>query len=183
MKICIINFSGRHNGNCNEIAELIEQTKYADHEVSRYDMYALDITPCGKCGYTCFEDSTSCPYISDGVYRIYSSICSSELVFYIVPNYCDYPNAYFFTFNERSQCFFQNNPDTLEQYLHIIKKFMVISNTEEGNFRDVFNYHINDSSVLDILFLSARSFGLDSIRGGLIESTKAKQIVEGYISQ
>jgi len=183
MRISIINFSGRHNGNCSDIAELIVQSKHAEHETARYDMSALDVTPCGKCGYNCFEDSTCCPYINDDVYRIYSSICSSDLAYYIVPNYCDYPNAYFFIFNERGQCFFRSSPDKLGQYLNTSKKFIVISNTGEENFRNILSDHISENSVLDILFLSAKSFGIDSIGGGLIGSAEAKQILEEYMSR
>ena len=38
-------------------------------------------------------------------------ITDSDLSYFIVPNYCDYPCANFFIFNERSQCFFQHHPE------------------------------------------------------------------------
>ena len=182
MKFCIINFSGRNNGNCSDIADLIEQTKSDEHDVTRFDVYALKMSPCGGCGYTCFEDSANCPYIDDDVYKVYASICSSDMAYYIVPNYCDYPNAFFFIFNERGQCFFQGKPDKLEQYINIDKRFIVLSNTEKENFRQAFNYHVSESSTNDILFLSAQSFGMNSINGGLMKSNKAKQMVEEFIS-
>ena len=183
MKICIINFSGRENGNCSDIADVIVQAECDEHDVTRYDIYALEMSPCGGCVYDCFENSANCPYIDDDIYKIYASICSSDMVYYIVPNYCDYPNAFFFIFNERSQCFFQGKPDKLEQYANINKKFIVLSNTEKENFRHAFKYHVSESSSVDALFLSAKSFGMNSTNGRLMKSNEAKQIVEEYIRQ
>ncbi|MCL2573918.1 MAG: NAD(P)H-dependent oxidoreductase [Defluviitaleaceae bacterium] len=48
MKICIINFSGRGNGNCHDIARFIEEQHIGEHEVTLLEMCDLDISPCGK---------------------------------------------------------------------------------------------------------------------------------------
>ena len=50
----------------------------------------------------------------------------SEMVYFELPNYCDYPCANYFIFNECSQCFFQRKPDLLEAYLTIPKRSIVI---------------------------------------------------------
>lgn len=35
------------------------------------------------------------------------------MVYFSLPNYCNYPCANFFIFNERSQCYFQRQPKLL----------------------------------------------------------------------
>ena len=73
------------------------------------------------------------PYIGDDAVAVYTAICASELTYYVVPNYIDYPNAYFFIFNERKQGFFGRNSNLIEQYLGVVKKFVIVSNTEQDN--------------------------------------------------
>ena len=64
-----------------------------------------------------------------------SAVCKS------LPNYCDYPCANFFAFNERIQRYFQDHPKRLDCYEGVPKKFIVISNTEKHNFRAVLQQH------------------------------------------
>ena len=138
MKICIINFIGRVVGNCKSIADFICE-KYKGEDVKRFDFNRINLTPCGKCNAECFQKRESCPYFAEGAYKIYDSITNADLTYFILPNYCDYPCANYFIFNERSQCYFQGREDLLVQYLSVNKKFIVISNTNRTNFTKLSN--------------------------------------------
>lgn len=92
-----------------------------------------------------------------------------------------YDFADFFIFNERSQCFFQGHPKRVEAYCRIPKKFIVVSNTNEQNFRDILAYHVEDEP--DILFLHARKYGKVSIAGDLMTSGEAVAQLEAFAGE
>jgi len=96
-----------------------------------------------------------------------------------VPNYCNYPCANFFIFNERSQCFFQHHEERLEKYLRVPKRFIVVSNTETANFREAMTQHTNSNP--EILFLSAKKYGKVSIEGTILESDDAKADLQRFV--
>ena len=179
-KICLISFSSRPNGNCGRTAGMLHQ-KYGERSVL-YDFSTFTITPCGRCGYECFQAREDCPYCNDPEYTVCSAIAGSGLACFIVPNYCDYPCANFFAFNERSQCYFQHHPALLTQYLSVKKKFIVISNTGRENFTTAFRYHVAEGVEPDILFLSAKRFHKTSIRGDLMDAPEARAAVLQFMS-
>ncbi len=172
-EICLISFSGRAGGNCGRIAGMLQQ-KYGEQAVL-FDFSTLAVTPCGKCGYECFQAREDCPYFDDPEFAICTAIAESSLACFIVPNYCDYPCANFFAFNERSQCYFQHHQGLLEQYLSVRKKFITVSNTGRDNFTAAFRYHVAEGTEPDVLFLSARQFHKTSIRGDLMDSPEARE--------
>lgn len=180
MKITIISFGKRKNGNCGNIKDELCRLLENGNEINAFDFSELAIAPCGGCGYECFDKAESCPYINDGVYSIYDGITGSDLAFFIVPNYCDYPCSVFFAFNERSQCYFQGQWERLEKYLSVPKRFIVVSNTNRDNFTAAFRYQINEDKEPETLFLSAKSFDKVSIRGDLMESEKAREEVRRF---
>lgn len=178
MKICVVSFSGRKVGNCANIAAELEKLYKTD--IKTYDFSALSVTPCMGCNYECFGRGESCPYYNDSVFEIYDSITNSDLTYFIVPNYCDYPCSLFFAFNERSQCYFQKQEARLIKYLAVKKKFIVVSNTNRDNFIAAFKYHVEENAEPDILFLSAKDFGRLSINGDLMESGEAVKAVRKF---
>ena len=175
MTICIISFSGRENGNCGSIAKELE--KLYINDVKIYDFSAITVTPCMSCCYECFGSGENCPYFNDSIFEIYDTVTKSDLTYFIVPNYCDYPCSLFFVFNERSQCYFQKREDRLDKYLAAKKKFIVVSNTNRDNFTAAFKYHVEENTQPDILFLEARKFKKVSIKGDLTESEEARKII------
>jgi len=172
MKIVIINFSGRENGNCHAISQTISNLHLSE-DVCIFNFSTLFVNPCGKCNYDCFEDRENCPYKEDSIYKLYESITSSNLAYFIVPNYCNYPNANYFIFNERSQCYFQRHQELLHKYLAVEKKFIVVSNTEAENFAHAFQYQILEDKTPNILFLAAKKYQRISIAGDLMSSPQA----------
>ncbi len=167
MKTVIVSFSSRANGNCSKIGRLIkENTK----DPILFCFSDFSIQACGGCNYDCFEKGETCPYIGDMECEILDAIVHSEITYFVLPNYCDYPCANYFSFNERSQCYFQGKPDLLNAYLRIPKRSVVVSNTNEENFIKALTYQSDQEP--DILFLSARQYGKSSIRGDLLTSEK-----------
>lgn len=111
----IISFSGRENGNCDQIAQYIASD--SDRIVPFRE---LNVHPCYGCGYECF--SGECKYRADDIYGLYSNMCNYKKVILIVPMYCGNPASLYFIFNERCQDYFMHN-DTYEE---IIKRLYII---------------------------------------------------------
>lgn len=176
MKTCIISFSSRAAGNCSQVGKLVYSlTK----DAILFDFSEFDIHPCGKCGYECFATCEKCPYIDDMECSILDAITHSDLTYFILPNYCDYPCANFFAFNERSQCYFQGKTELLDAYEKVPKRAIIVSNTNEKNFRKVMAYHVDREP--EILFLSAKKYGKVSIKGNLLTSEQALADVMEFV--
>ena len=99
------------------------------------------------------------------------AITNSTLTYFIVPNYCDYPCANFFIFNERSLCYFQNKEELLNAYERVPKKVIVVSNTNREHFHEAMKYH--GECEPEMLFLSAKQYGKNSTVGDLLSSEQA----------
>ena len=179
MNCLVISFSGRKNGNCDNIGRIIQE--YYGENCKFFSFSEELIHPCGNCGYECFQKGRWCPYITDPEYGLMELICAQDLIYFIVPNYCDYPCANYFIFNERSQCFFQKNPEKSDLFDRIPKRFLVVSNTNTENFKAVLGQNVLTEP--DILFLPARKFGKVSIRGDMMESENAKKAVQDFLAQ
>lgn len=176
MMVTILSFSGRPDGNCSHIASrIMERIPFSNI----YSFSDFEISPCGRCEHECFQTREKCPHFSDMEFRLLDAVCNSEIAYYILPNYCDYPCANFFVFNERSQCYFQSREDLLERYLDVPKKFIVISNSRSENFSEAFTQHT--SKEPEILFLSANTFGKRSIDGDLMDSAAAVETLEAFL--
>lgn len=176
MKTCIISFSSRGNGNCAQIGKMIRSVA---EEAVLFQFSNFEIHACGKCGYECFTDRSKCPYYSDMEYRLLDAVAHSDLTYFILPNYCDYPCANYFVFNERSQCYFQGYPELLEAYEKVPKRAIVVSNTNEDNFKTALAYQSYKEP--DILFLSAKKYGKISIRGDLLTDENAVRDVTAFV--
>ena len=111
----IISFSGRENGNCDQIAHYIAS---AGDRIIHFR--ELNVHPCYGCDYECF--SGDCKYRSDAIYDLYGEMCNYDKVILIVPMYCGNPASLYFIFNERCQDYFMQN----ETYEEIIKRLYII---------------------------------------------------------
>ena len=176
----IVSFSARKNGNCEQIAEYIRTTAEMQTNVSIYKFSDFQISSCGYCEYECFHVEAVCPHIDDMEYELLEKICSSDYVYFVVPNYCDHPCANFYLFNERSLCYFQNRPERLEQYLSVQKKFIVVSGSEAASFITAFEQHTDGEPR--ILYLSAKNYGKQSIQGNIMEAPAAKADLAAFLS-
>lgn len=172
--IAILSFSGRKDGNCEQIAKHIQSLTGGNV----FSFAELDVHPCGRCHYECFENGADCPHIGDDLRALYEAVIHSDRAIYILPNYCDYPNANFFAFNERSLCVFSKRQDLLDAYGSMPKKFIVISGGEEDNFRAALSQHAESP---EILFLRAKDYGKKSTAGDLMTAPEAIAKIESFV--
>jgi len=172
--IAILSFSGRKNGNCEQIAAHIQALTGG----RIYSFAELDVHPCGRCSYECFKCGADCPHIGDDLKSLYEAIMESDLAVYILPNYCDYPNANFFAFNERSLCVFSGREDLLNAYFAVPKKFIIISGGEQDSFRSALAQHAESPQIL---FLRAKDYGKKSIDGNLMTAPEVIVKIESFI--
>lgn len=68
---------------------------------------------------------------------------------------------------------FQGEPDRLERYLKESKKFIVISNTAQDAFTEIFTQHTDE--VPNTFVLNAKTYGKFSIAGDIMESAQARE--------
>lgn len=172
----IVSFSSRKGGNCGKIGAYLANM-IPDSQLFSFANFT--IRPCGDCGYECFQSREACPHFQDMEYRLMDAINNSTAAIFVVPNYCDYPNANFFAFNERSQCYFQGRPELLDRYLAVPKKFIVVSNTSKANFRETFTQHTDQEP--EILFLSAKQYGKVSVNGDLLPSEPVEAALRAFL--
>lgn len=170
----ILSFSGRKNGNCEQIARRIQSLTGG----TAYCFSGMKIHPCSGCNYECFSCGADCPH-TDDVKTLYEAVLHSDRAIYILPNYCDFPNALFFAFNERSLCVFSKREDLLEAYGKIPKQFIVVSGDEPDSFRTALSQHCEGEP--EILFLSAKTYGKKSINGDLMTSSEAAAAIDAFI--
>ena len=119
----IISFSGRENGNCEDISEYIATT--TDTVVCFRN---LNVHECSNCKYECFDGF--CKYHQDDIYGLYESMLSYDKIILVVPMYCGNPSSLYFKFNERCQDFFMHNDDSYEA---IISKLYIIGIFGDSN--------------------------------------------------
>ena len=97
--IVLIRFSSRDNGNCAAITAQIQQY-YKEEMVRSFIADHLVVKPCGNCDYECLQPQRQCPNITVVCTELFYAVCNADLVYYVVPNYCGYPCANYFAFNE-----------------------------------------------------------------------------------
>ena len=175
MSCCILSFSSRKNGNCEQIGTYL-QSMMPDAKFYRFSDFS--VVPCGNCQYECKEVSGGCVH-QDMEMTLLEAIVESDHTYFIVPNYCDYPCANFFIFNERSLCYFRADPNRLDRYEAVPKKTIVISNTNEVNFVTALQYH--GIKEKDILFLSSHAYNKDSMSNDLLDVMQVKEKIWEFV--
>lgn len=167
--IGILNFSGRKYGNCASIVSYITNF-HANANICIYNI-SEQIAPCGECDYECLTTGDGCPELSK-IKPLMDQIMGCDLVYYIVPNYCGFPCANYFAFNERTVGYFHLNQTTMEQYMNINKKFIIVSNTEDVTFLKAMQ---QQSQNPRILYLKSNKYGRRSAAGDILDSEQARR--------
>ena len=176
--IVILDFSPRNNGNCTKIGEYIENY-YKRTNVRLYKMSAENILPCHDCNYECLRRGVACPSITEHLIEVMDRICSSDMVYMVIPNFCGYPNANYFAFNERSVGYFNCDQSKMNLYMSVRKRFIIVSNTESDTFRDAMKQQT--LSEPEVLYLKSSKYGKRSIDGDILESADAKQDLKLFL--
>ena len=178
-KVVILSFSGRNGGNCDQISNFTEQF-YIRTNVLSYKIDVENFGPCGGCSCECLTPGAVCPKLTQAQKKIMDDICDSDLVYFIVPNYCGYPCANYFAFNERSVGYFNMDKDLMERYMNVRKRFIIVSNSEGSNFEDAMRQQTNEDP--EILYLKTRKYQKQSIAGNLLTSEAAKADLKAFLA-
>ena len=178
-KVIILSFSPRNNGNCSKIAGYIVQ-HYSEANVTRFDITAENFLPCSNCNYECLRPQSVCPKQTDYQMQVMDAATDSDIVYFIVPNFCGQPNANYYAFNERSVGYFNLNRQLLTKYLSVRKRFIIVSNTESEAFVNAMQQQTNKAP--EILYMKTRNYGKQSIAGDLLESEAAVRDLQAYLA-
>ena len=174
-KVAIIIFSTRKNGNCANIGSYV--SKYHGENVRQFVVGPENVSPCGNCGYECLTPGVVCPKV-DGQYRgIMDAICECELVYFVVPNFCGYPCAAYFAYNERTVGYFQMDRGRMKQYMDIPKRFIVVSNTE--GFEAAMSQQTSQEPK--ILYLKSGKYKKRSTAGDILDSEEARKDLDAFL--
>lgn len=176
--IVLMRFSSRDFGNSAAIAHYL--SKY--YRLTNIKSFTVDtalVRPCNNCDYECLQPEKTCPNLTDSYKELMDQICSADLVYFIVPNYCGYPCANYFAFNERSVGYFNMDSALLQKYMEVPKRFIVISNSEEQNFIGAMQQQV--TAEPDILYLKSSKYGKKSIAGDILDSDAAKADLKAFL--
>ena len=175
--ITILSFSPRNSGNCAAISRYV--SKYHEkHIVHSIVMDRNAVPACGNCDCECLKPNLDCPLRTKEYDRIMDTVSQSDLVYFIVPNYCGYPCANYFAFNERSVGYFGMDREKMDRYMNVPKRFIIVSNTE--GFEEAMQQQTNEPP--EILYLKSRAYGKSSIAGDILESDAAKVDLDAFLS-
>lgn len=175
--ITILQFSTRENGNCKRISSYL-QDRFRNQNICSYIIGKDNFKPCGNCDYQCLKPNEHCTQLTSDERTILDQICQSRLVYFIIPNYCGYPCAHYFAFNERTVGYFNRNHELLNQYLSIPKRFIIVSNTE--GFEEVVQQQTNEEPR--ILYLKSRKYHKRSIDGDILDSVDATADLDAFLA-
>lgn len=59
----------------------------------------------------------------------------------------------------------------------------MVSNTGRDNFTAAFRYQLEENVEPEVLFLSAKQFHKVSVRGDIMDSSKAREALQSFIHQ
>jgi len=180
-KVTIFNFSPRKSGNCSNIAEFV-----ADFH-NRTNVQSVQFTtenckPRDNCDYQCLNPNAGgCPSSSAEFAKIMDQAAASDLLYFIVPNFCGYPNANYFAFNERLVGYFGANRTARGKYMSIEKKFIIVSNTEGDNFRNAMQQQTTGEPKL--LYLKSGKYHKRSTEGDMLASEDAQRDLCAFLTE
>ena len=176
--IVLIRFSSRLTGNCSAISSYIAQYYTADY-VTEYVIDSQILQPCNNCNYECLQPGNRCPNLSDKQVEIMDNICNADLVYFIVPNYCGYPSANYFAFNERAVGYYNMDRALMQKYRSIPKRFIIVSNTEGQNFVNAMSQQI--AAEPEILYLKTGKYQKRSTAGDMMDSEDARKDLMAFL--
>lgn len=176
--ITILNFSPRPDGNCRHICDAIRSANRFSN-IRSYSVSQI-FTPCGNCSYECLAPQKTCPSITPEQRAVYEAITDSDVVYYVVPNFCGMPNAVYYAFNERCVGYFNMDRTLTANYLAVQKRFIIVSNTENNAFAEAMQRQTKDTP--EILYMKTSRYGKKSTAGDILDSEQALADLMQFLS-
>lgn len=179
MKVCVINFSSRKNGNGYHISErIVEIMSRENRKYDLIDFSRFAVNTCGKCNYECFDNL--CVYKDDEIYSAYRKILKADIVISVIPIYGGLPCSNFFVFNERAQGAFK---DEEFEHLEVIRnKYIIIGNTGTEITKRIVYENDNHAKDEDFLVISSNEIGERSIKGNLMDYVCYRERIEKFLA-
>ena len=88
--------------------------------------------------------------------KVVDTVMNSDLIYYIVPNFCGFPCANYFVFNERTVGYFTADRAIKKEYMTIPKRFIIVRNSENNAFTQTVRQQCEQPQIL---YLKTRQFG------------------------
>ena len=177
--ITILNFSGRNDGNCEQICKFIE------HFHANTNICVINIKDhfdtCKNCNYQCLRPEQVCPKLGAEQRTVMDRLMESHRIYYVVPNYCGWPSANYFAFNERTVGYFNGDRSKMKSYMQIDKRFIVVSNSETEMFRQAMSQQTTEP--LNILYMKTSKYTRQSIAGNMLDFEEAKNDLLKYLHE
>ena len=177
MNITVLNFSPRENGNCAAITSEI-QNYHANTNVRIYHVCKF-ISPCCNCNYECLRPEAICPNLNETQIAMMDAVRESDLVYFVIPNFCGMPNSVYYAFNERSVGYFNMNRKIMGQYMTVRKRFIIVSNTEPAIFTELLQQQTK--TIPEILYMKTSRYQKKSIAGDILESEDAQTDLKEFL--
>lgn len=117
--------------------------------------------------------------MNDPQRNVMDQILGSNLVYYIIPNYCGVPSANYYAFNERIVGYFNGDRNLMGNYRNVPKRFIMISNTESPAFDAVVKQQAD--SEAKVLYLKSGKYAKNSIAGDLLTSQDAMRDLSAFL--
>ena len=174
--VIILRFSPRNGGNCAKISEYVRQFHKTNTQV--ISIGKENFAPCGNCDYECLKPDVVCPNLSESERQILDTLCQCKMAYFIVPNFCGYPCANYFAFNERTVGYFNGDRAVMEQYMNVPKRFIIVSNTE--GFEEPMGQQTNDKPK--ILYMRSGKYKKHSIAGDLLDCAEARAELDAFLA-
>ena len=146
-------------------------------------MFTLDgnaVQACSNCNYECLTPGQACQNLSNQQRMAMDAICNADLVYYMIPNYCGYPCANYFVFNEKCVGYYNGNRELMQKYLSIPKRFIIVSNTEGVNFENAVRQQIKGDP--EILYMKTGKYGKRSTAGDIMDSEAAQADLNAFLN-
>lgn len=173
--VVILNFSGRKIGNCGRICDFLTDFYNRTNVCSLF----VNVGCCGNCNYECLNTNAICPNLDKEYLQIMDGIMDADLVYYVIPNFCGYPCANYFAFNERSVGYFNMDRVKMENYMKIPKRFIIVSNTE--GFEEVLMQQTIDEPIVQ--YMKSSKYNKRSTAGDIMECQEAKDDLTAFLKQ
>ena len=176
--ITILNFSGRNNGNCKAVADYISKA-FTTSNICSFIIPSI-FEPCNGCDYQCLKPGEVCPKLTNDQRDMMERLLESDLIYYIIPNYCGVPCANYYAFNERNVGYFNGDRSIMVKFMSLNKRFIMISNTESPAFEAVIKQQ--STGEARTLYLKSSKYQVNSIAGDLMTSKTAIDDLKAFLA-
>ncbi len=190
MKALGVAFSARKEGNClSSLQYCQERLRGKGYETELINAYDHKITPCSHCEYECFSfgeegKAALCP-LQDDVPWLYEKCKDANLSIFAIPTYGGHLSGLYMAFGERGQSQFSDWEEFRQGFSSKVN-LIIIGNLSSGGdmaLHEALCDFYNLDPPPETLFLSARQWGNNSLKGDLVKELGVKARLEQFVDR